>query len=491
MADFSKASTAKGFFAPMRFEADIYDCEVVGKIPEAMNGAFVRVGGDWLYPSLSPEDAPFNADGYISMFRFKNGIVDFKGRFVKTPRFVADHAARRQLYGNYRNPFTDDPSVRDPAHPNRRTVSNTNTLAHGGKLFTLKEDGLPYEIDPKTLDTIGPWDFHGKYKSQTFTAHPKLDPVTGQLIAFGYEATGLETTDIWIYYIDKAGQVTREIKIQSPYVAMLHDIALTQKHIVIPVCGMVSSMERLHEGKVHWGWDSSKPTYYGILPRDGEAKDLRWFKGPERGTVHTFNARTEGDKVILEAPFYDSNPFPFFPAIDGSPFNPQKGRAYIRRYTFDLGSKSDGFTEETLFPQNVSDLGRIDDRYISLPYRYAFTGYSDGARPFNEARGGNLKGRVTNTYGRYDLAANKASYYFAGDTHSLQEPCFVPRSKDAPEGDGWIVGVASNYGDMCSELVIADAQHLEDGDVARVIMPFRLSSQVHANWVHENALPLA
>jgi carotenoid cleavage dioxygenase-like enzyme len=127
----------KGFFAPQRFEADVYDCEVQGKIPSALNGSFVRVGSGWQYPPKHADDSPFNEDGYVSMFRFKNGVVDYKGRWVRTERWVRNAAAGRQLYGYYRNPYDDDPSVRDIAHPNRRTVSNTTPVAHAGKLFAL------------------------------------------------------------------------------------------------------------------------------------------------------------------------------------------------------------------------------------------------------------------------------------------------------------------------------------------------------------------
>jgi carotenoid cleavage dioxygenase-like enzyme len=272
---------------------------------------------------------------------------------------------------------------------------------------------------------------------------------------------------------------------------MVHDIGLTQKHVIIPVFGFVTSMERLKEGKVHWGWDSNAPAYVGIVPRDGEAKDIRWFKGPERATVHTLNGRTEGDKVILEAPIYDYDPFPFFPPVDGSPWNAAKAKAYIRRNTFNLNSKDDNFTEEKLFERNVSDLGRIDDRYLSLPYRYAYTAYSDPTRPFDEGRAGNLHGRVSNCYGRFDLATGQMNSYFVGDTHSLQEVCFVPKSKNADEGEGYVIGIASNYAEMRSELIIADAQHLEDGDIARVILPFRATAQVHGRWVDEDQLPFA
>jgi carotenoid cleavage dioxygenase-like enzyme len=488
MTDFSSLPAMQGFFAPTRFEADVYDCEVEGRVPSDLQGAFVRLGGDWLYPPKDPADAPFSQDGYVNLFRFKSGRVDYKGRWVKTARFKADQAANRQLFGNYRNPFTDDPSVKGVA----RTVSNTTPLAFAGKLFTLKEDGLPYEINPKTLDTIGQWDFHGAYKSETFTAHPKIDPVTGEMVTYGYEATGLLSDDLFLYTMDKTGKVTREVRLKMPYVSMVHDIAVTQKHVILPVFGYTSNLERLKAGKVHWGWDDSLPTWFGIIPRDGEAKDIRWFKGPRRAIIHTFNARSVGNKVVFEAPIFDGPPFPFFPPIDGSKWDPSRARALIRRITFDLKSKGDGYTEEILYPQPVVDLVRIDNRYLTQKQRYGYMGYADPARPFNQARAGNIQGRVTNCYGRYDFDTGKmSSSFFAGDVHSLQECCFVPRSKDAPEGDGYLMGVASNYAEMRTELVIADAMRLEEGAIARVKLPFRSTAQVHGIWVGETEVPFA
>src|ERR1035437_10070423 len=120
MADFSNQPTMKGFFAPTRFESDVYDCEVLGKVPTDLNGAFVRLGGDWFYPPSSPNDSPFNVDGYISMFRFKNGIVDYKGRWVKTPRFRADLGAHRQLSFTLQKPrITHAWRQRSPPPPAR------------------------------------------------------------------------------------------------------------------------------------------------------------------------------------------------------------------------------------------------------------------------------------------------------------------------------------------------------------------------------------
>lgn len=256
MVDLSSLTTAKGFFAPQRFEGDVLDCETIGTIPSDMAGAFYRLGGEWFYPPRFPDDAPLHTDGHMSMFRFRNGRVSYKSRFVRTPRFEANLQAGRQMFGYYRNRQTDDPKVRGLDG----TVANTTPYAFAGRLMALKEDGLPHLIDPNTLETTGRWDFDGKWKSLTFSAHPKTDPQTGEMISYGYEATGPASKDVFAYTIDKTGQVTHEARFQVPYVSVMHDIALTEKHILFPFGGYVSTPERLAQGKIHWGWDKTLPS---------------------------------------------------------------------------------------------------------------------------------------------------------------------------------------------------------------------------------------
>ena len=82
MVDFTGQPTMKGFFSPQRYDADVRDCEVIGTLPSDLKGAFVRLGGEWYYPPKYADDAALNTDGYVSMFRFKGGRCDYKGRFV-------------------------------------------------------------------------------------------------------------------------------------------------------------------------------------------------------------------------------------------------------------------------------------------------------------------------------------------------------------------------------------------------------------------------
>ncbi|WP_428103103.1 carotenoid oxygenase family protein [Candidatus Rariloculus sp.] len=451
----------RGFNSPTRFEADIHDCEVWGEIPSDIEGTFFRIQCDFAYrPPENEWLTGFNGDGHVSAFRFANGSVDYKSRYVKTDRLMAERRHRRRLWGVYRNHLTDDPLVANVD----RGAANTHIYWHGGRMLMLKEDALPYAIDPVTLETFGSWDFHGKWAATSMSAHPKIDPVTGEMIAYGYQARGDLSNDIAIYTINPAGHITKEVWLKSPYLGIIHDIAITQKYIVIPVISRTTSLERLQSGEPMWVWDGSLPTMVGVLPRDGDASDVRWFQGPARNTLHFLNAVDDGNRVLMDLPVSDG----------------ERSPSQIKRWTFDMNSRNDRFGEEVISTAN-GVLARMDDRYLSLPYRYGFVGNSDPSLPFDEARVG-ARRRVTNTYQRYDLQGGPTSTFYVGDTQSLQESGFVPRKGSTGEGDGYIMGVASNYAEMASELHIVDATRMEEGAVAVVKLPFRLRGGTHVNW---------
>src|SRR5690606_6467048 len=142
-----------GFNEPSRIEADIYDLVVVeGEIPREINGRWYRETPDPQYPPMSGHDTYLSGDGMVSMFTFENGHVDYRSRYVMTERLKNERAARRSLYGLYRNPFTDDPSVQGKPG---RSAANTTPVWHAGRLLATKEDGRPVQLDPVTLATLG------------------------------------------------------------------------------------------------------------------------------------------------------------------------------------------------------------------------------------------------------------------------------------------------------------------------------------------------
>ena len=472
----------RGPYAPVRAEVDLVDCEVEGTLPADLAGSFYRVGPDFQYPPKLP-NIPFDGEGHVGMFRFANGHVDYRSRYVRTRRFQAQAAARESLFGTYRNPYTDDPRVKGVS----RGTANTAVVFHHGKLFALKEDSPPVAMDPDTLETLDDYyTFGGKLTAPAFTAHPKIDSVTGEMIGFGYEARGEASPDVGIFVIDRHGKLQREFFVQVPYAGMLHDFAVTQKHIALLVIPMIVDVPGMQAGRVRFSWDSTLPTWLGVMRRDGDGTDLRWFKGPERCATHTMGCFSDGDRLYVDMDMGAKNQFPFFPNKDGSPFDAIGAQGRVTRLSVDLAdARRPGYEMEVLFP-HTGVLSRQDDRYQTIPYGVGFMPCLDASQPL-DARLAGAPLRPLNTWVRFEHATRSAQTYFVGAESGLQECCFVPRSANAAEGDGYLIGTAQRLLESRTDLLILDAQRLAEGPLATVRMPFRLFNQIHGWWVPETS----
>ncbi len=115
-----------------------------------------------------------------------------------------------------------------------RTLANTTPVWHAGRLLMTKEDGLPYRVNPHTLETIGRYDFDGKLRSETMTAHVRIDSKTGELFFYGYEADGPASTKVAYCIADRAGNLVREQWFDAPYCALMHDFAITENYVLFP-----------------------------------------------------------------------------------------------------------------------------------------------------------------------------------------------------------------------------------------------------------------
>jgi carotenoid cleavage dioxygenase-like enzyme len=463
-----------------RAEIDLDDCEVDGKIPEDLSGAFYRVGPDPQYP-LAPGNIPFDGEGHVSMFRIKNGHASYKTRFVRNERWQAQHEAGRILFPKYRNPSQDDPSVVGLS----RSTANTHIINHRNLLLALKEDSPPSALDLNTLDIVDPvYTFDGQLNSAAFTAHPKVDSETGNIVAFGYESTGFGSDDVTAFEITPSGKKVWEARVKVPYVGMLHDFAVTQNYIILYVIPMVIDHEQMKRGGIHWAWDPEGVTWLGAFRRDGDGSDIRWFEGPHRSATHVMGAWDDKGKIYIDVEMSLSNPFPFMPMQRGAQWDPVRGTSHITRLSADLNTKRpSGYSIEQLAPWTGA-LPRQDDRYNTMPYRYGFLGTRDiNASDPRQANAG---------YVRFDHSTGKQVFWNAGAGVSLAECCFAPKSESAAEGEGYLMGLATrNDQGGRGELVILDAQRLEDGPLARVMLPVRAVGQIHGWWVPESQMPVS
>jgi carotenoid cleavage dioxygenase len=476
---FPKTIHFMGLNTPVGVEASVRNLEVEGQIPPEIRGAFFRAVPDPGVPPKFEDDIVLSGDGMIARFLFEDGAVDYDIRYVRTARYEAERKARKALFGRYRNPFTDDASVRGVD----RTVANTTPIWHGGRLLMTKEDGLPYEIDPHTLETIGRWTYGGKLRSETMTAHARIDPATGEMFFFGYEAGGLCTTDIAYCIADRDGNLVSEQWFKQPYCSTIHDFAITEKHAIWPIFPTTADLDRLKAGGAHWAHQQDLESWVAIMPRYGKVEEMRWFKGPKGvSAFHIVNAFSDGELVHLDLCLSDTCAFAFMREAGGVQWEGPLGGGLIR-WTFDLSKPGDSFEQRPLGPPG--DMPRIPDRDQGRPYRTAWYGSVNpqGGPPLPGGPVGvafNCLIRIEPGNGRMDVLGLPPGM-------GLNEPVHVP-SVD-PGHDGWLLAVVDRatgdvmQGEYESELWILDAGDISSGAVARIRVPLKLRAQVHGWWV--------
>jgi len=446
----------RGPWAPWPMEGEIRDCAVVGEIPRDLNGTLYRNGPN---PQFAPPGSYhfFLGDGMLHAFSFENGRCHYRNRWVRTPRFEAERAAGEPLFGNLFDGEANDP--RAAGIPGGG--ANTNVVWHAGRLLALVEGGLPpVELDPETLATRGIWDFDGALTGGIFTAHPKLDPETGEMLAFGYSPIAP-----WLTYIevDRDGRLVRHDPIDAPYPSMVHDFVTTKTHLVFPVFPATLRIERMLRGESVMGWEPELGTRIGILPRGAKTSEMRWLDTDPCYVFHPFNAYDDGRRIVCDMAQYPRLPL----ALPGEA-GTVVATSSLWRWTIDLDG---GSVKREPLDDRVVDFPRLDERRTGLPYRYGFAGCGgrDGVDGFHEIV-------------RYDLATGAAAVHRAGAHDTVNEPIFVPRTPTSPEGQGYLLSVVWRAAEDRSDLLVLDAENVDREPLAIVRLPHRVPNGFHGNW---------
>ena len=474
----------QGFMKPGRVEGAVSNLEVHGTIPSDIDGTFFRVMPDPQFPPFAANDPWFNGDGNISAFRINSGRASFQQRFVRTEKFTREREAGRALLGKYRNKYTDAVEFKI------RTTANTNVVQFNGKLLALKEDAPPYALDPVTLETIGLHDFDGQLPSLTFTAHPKFDPATGEMICFGYEAKGDGTPDVCYYRVSSTGKFLETVWLVAPVVAMIHDFAVTENWVIFPIIPQLCDVERMKAGGEHWQWSPETPFYIGVMPRVGAtAESVKWFRHPNSFPGHSANAYEDPTigKIVFDLGLSEKNVFFWWPDAQGNAPRPETIHSQLTRIMID--PKSDDLeikpAQVSVLQGSNSEFYRIDDRFAFVKHRHVFfdsmdPGLGTDFPGIALQLGGGYP--LYNSLSHVDLETGKTEVYFPGRTHMVQEPVFIPRRGSTEEGDGYLLALVNNYASMSSELHLLDMKDFTKSQ-AVIMLPLALRAGLHGNWV--------
>ena len=463
-------------FAPVREELTAFHLEVTGALPDHLDGRYLRTGPN---PLVDPGDRYhwFLGDGMVHGVRLRDGRAEwYRNRWVRS-------AAVAEALGE---PPRSAPGRFDFA-------ANTNVLEHAGRTFALIEAGASqYELTHE-LDTVGPCTFDGTLHGG-YSAHPHEDQETGELHAVSYSWTRGNRLDYSV--LDVEGHITRSVEVQVTGSPMIHDFALTEHYAVIldlpvtfdtsmvtadiprllrrPTAGLLSRVigrnpvpeplvARLARGRfapggvLPYSWNPDYPARIGLVPRDGDGTDVRWFEINPCYVFHTVNAYEENDTVVLDVVRHDRM---FATDFTG----PNEGPATLARFVIDLTADK---VREERHDERSQEFPRINERLTGRRHRFGYAIGLNGPAPGDAVL-------------KHDNVAGTTQSRSLGTGRQASEFCFVPTPDGTTEDDGLLMGYVFDEARGLSDLRVLDAQTLED--VATVHLPGRVPAGFHGNW---------
>jgi carotenoid cleavage dioxygenase-like enzyme len=430
-------------FDPVFDELSSTDLEVVrGRVPSELNGLYVRNGSN---PQHSDSPHWFFADGMVHGVRFERGRpVWYGNKYLRTPIY---EAGRR----------FNDPETGPPIGGNNQ--SNVSCIYHAGKLLSSGEVGFPYLVDPSDLSTIGVHDFGGMLQT-SFTAHPKIDPVTGYLHFFGYWFLPPYLTYL---VADADGQVLSRQEVPVGASSMIHSFAITETDAVFWEGPVLFDIVAAATGADNpFKWTSSYGSRIGVMPLGGDPADIRWVEIPNCYVFHEVNAFRDGDEVVLDVCRHDS--------IFDNGKDLEDSAVSLRRWHINTAGTDLTFREEIVLDREL-ELPSRDRRIVGRPYRY---GWFLAAREHPDTL--DLGGIVG-----LDYRTGRVREWEPGTNRHANEALFVPGGPG--EAEGWLLSLVYDRGSDSTNLCILDPLRVDRGPIAEIRLPRRVPHGFHAAWV--------
>jgi 8'-apo-carotenoid 13,14-cleaving dioxygenase len=448
MAPKEPHSFLTGIHEPVTAERTDTDLKVTGTIPHDLNGRYIRIGPNPVTPPNPASYHWFTGDGMVHGVRLQDGqALWYRNRWIRS------HAVSAAL---------GEAPAPGPRNGASDTV-NTNVLGHAGQTWALVEaGGYPVRIDDE-LNTIAHDPFGGTLKGG-FTAHPHLDPETGEMHAICYEGTDQNT--IRHVVVDTQGKVRREEPISVQHGPSIHDCAITENYVVIMDMPLTFSMKSLLSGyNFPYSWNPKHTPRIGLLPREGSNADVIWCAIETCFVFHPCNAFENADgTVTMDVCAHNS-------IGKVSTQGPDSTQTPFERWTIDPNAKQ---VTRRVIDTDPQEFPRADERLSAKPYRYAYCVALPREGAFN-----NADSRIY----KHDLKTGTRETRDFGAGHIPGEFVFLPKSESSAEGDGWLMGYVINTHDDTTDLVILDAKAFTSDAQATIHIPCRIPAGFHGNWI--------
>ena len=440
----------RGRFAPVPDEHSAAGLTVRGSLPPDLDGRYLRNGPN---PLPGEDEAHwFTGPGMLHGIRLRDGRADwYRNRWIRT----------RELEGHpfIRHDLTIDLTA---------TPANTHVIRHAGTVLALCEVGLPYWVTPE-LETVGPYDFGGRLTT-AMTAHPKEDPVTGELHLFG---TGFVPPYLTYHRVTADGRLLDSRPVGVPGPTMMHDFAITEHHIVWMDLPVVFDAGLAGRGGMPYHWDEGYGARLGVMSRTPGSNRVRWYEVDPCYVFHVGNAYEDAKgRIVLDAVRYDRAGFQQAWGDIGGPTGPSslagvlepghsQAPAVLHRWTLDPVT---GRVTESVLDDRAAEFPTHNESLTGRPNRYLYTVSADGIA-------------------KHDLTRHTGHAHETPGSRYAGEAVFVPAADCADEDDGWLLSLVSDDDGRAGELLVLNATDLSVQAV--VELPYPVPAGFHGSWLPE------
>ena len=419
----------QGNYAPVKNLISETGLKVTGQIPKDLSGLFVRNGPNPMGAVNEKKHHWFLGEGMLHGIRLDSGnALWYKNKLVD---------------GNDSN-------------------ANTSVISHGGKIYAIVEaGGYPVEID-QDLNSLNTKPFYGN-SNEGFTAHPKIDPDTNEMHAMCYDyANNFDTVNYVVIDQNGSHKKTQSIPFESR--SMMHECAITKNYMLVFDLSVVFDFYKLGRGYFPFSWDDNHQSRIGLLSRNGDSNEVKWFEIDRTYFFHTFNAHEDANgNVIVTAAAYGR----LFDTDWNGPFTespPQLTK-------WELNTKSGQATSTRLDDRSV-EFPRINPSLVGKSNRYAYAlASSNTIEP-------DFKEIV-----KYDFKNDTSEVYEYGPGKFGAEPVFVAAEGAKSEDEGYLLSLVYNQETDTSNLIILNAKEPKSGPLATVHLPQRVPHGFHGEWI--------
>lgn len=486
-----------GNFAPVSYETPpSKDLPVIGYLPECLNGEFARVGPN---PKFAPVAGYhwFDGDGMVHGIRIKDGKATYVSRYVRTSRLKQEEffgGAKFMKIGDLKGLFgllmvnmqmlRAKLKVLDVSYGTG--TANTALVYHQGKLLALSEGDKPYVLkvlEDGDLQTLGMLDYD-KRLSHSFTAHPKVDPFTGEMFTFGYAHAPPYIT---YRVISKDGFMHDPVPITIPEPIMMHDFAITESYAIFMDLPLnFRPKEMVKENKLIFTFDASKKARFGVLPRYAKNEaQLKWFELPNCFIFHNANAWEEGDEVVLITCRLENPDLDMVNGAVKEKLENFSNELYEMRFNM-----KNGLASQKKLSTSAVDFPRVNESYTGRKQRFVYGTILDSIAKVTGIVKFDLHAEPEAGKTKLEVGGNVQGVFDLGKGRFGSEAVFVPRTPGitSEEDDGYLIFFVHDENSGKSFVNVLDAKTMSSDPVAIIELPHRIPYGFHAFFVTEEQL---